>query len=186
MIMVKFFNLKKRVLKIIFSDFTMKTLKNPSFCGNWNYMNKLLSSLIVLFFINSSLLAEECLIMKGDDVDPEEFSELMGKKILFCCGSCVKAFDGAPAYYIKAIPGLAKMFSEEEKKKLGVEKVKLLEQKFCPIYPDRFINPNSKTVEHKGKTIYLWSSSAQRRWKRDPDAYFKEAFDKGLLPQFKS
>jgi YHS domain-containing protein len=98
----------------------------------------------------------------------------------------VKAFDGAAAYYIKAVPALAKKFTEAEMKKLGVDKVKLLEQRVCPIYPERFINPNSKTVEYKGKTIYLWSSSAQRRWKRDPDAYFKEAFDKGHLPQFKS
>jgi YHS domain-containing protein len=149
-------------------------------------MKKILTSLLVLFFINSSLLAEECLIMKGDDVDPEEFSEILGKKVLFCCGSCVKAFDGAQAYYIKAVPGLAKMFTEEEMKKLGVDKVKLLAQTYCPIYPDRIINPNSKTVVYKGKTIYLWSSSAQRRWKRDPDAYFKEAFEKGLLPQYKS
>ena len=149
-------------------------------------MNKLFSSILLLLFVNFSILAEECAIMKGDDVDPEEFSEITGKKILFCCGSCVKAFDGAPAYYIKAVPALAKKFTEAEMKKLGVDKIKLLDQRVCPIYPERYINPNSKTVEYKGKVIYLWSSSAQRRWKRDPDAYFKEAFDKGLLPQFKS
>jgi YHS domain-containing protein len=149
-------------------------------------MNKFLSSLLFLFLFNSSLLAEECAIMLGDEIDPEEFSESTGKKIYFCCGSCVKAFDGAAAYYIKAVPALAKKFTDAEKKKLGVDKVKLLDQRVCPIYPERFINPNSKTVEYKGKTIYLWSSSAQRRWTRDPDAYFKEAFDKGHLPQFKS
>ncbi len=149
-------------------------------------MNKILSSLFFLFLINFPLQGEECAIMLGDEIDPEEFSESTGKKIYFCCGSCVKAFDGAAAYYIKAVPALAKKYTDAEKKKLGVDKVKLLDQRVCPIYPERFINPNSKTVEYKGKTIYLWSSSAQRRWKRDPDAYFKEAFDKGHLPQFKS
>ena len=149
-------------------------------------MNKILSSLLFLFLINFPLQGEECAIMLGDEIDPEEFSESTGKKIYFCCGSCVKAFDGAAAYYIKAVPALAKKYTDAEKKKLGVDKVKLLDQRVCPIYPERFINPNSKTVEYKGKTIYLWSSSAQRRWKRDPDAYFKEAFNKGHLPQFKS
>ena len=139
-----------------------------------------------MFFFNAYVFSEECPIMLGDDIDPEEFSESTGKKIYFCCGACVKAFDGAAAYYIKAVPALAKKFTEEEKKKLGVDKIKLLEQKVCPIYPERFINPNSKSEEYKGKTIYFWSSSAQRRWKRDPDTYFKEAFEKGHLPQFKS
>lgn len=164
----------------------MIILKNSHFQDIKYYMKKFLSSLLFLFLLNSSLVAEECAIMLGDEIDPEEFSESTGKKIFFCCGSCVKAFDGAAAYYIKAVPALAKKFTEAEMKKLGVDKVKLLDQRVCPIYPERFINPNSKTVEYKGKTIYLWSSSAQRRWKRDPDAYFKEAFDKGHLPQFKS
>ena len=47
------------------------------------------------------------------------------------------------------------------------------------------VNPNSKTLEYKGKTVYFWSSSAQRRWKRDPEKYFKDAMSKGHLPQFK-
>ena len=149
-------------------------------------MYKILSTFSFLFFFNLSVFSEECPIMLGDDIDPEEFSESTGKKIFFCCGSCVKAFDSAPAYYIKAVPALAKKFTEAEMKKLGVDKVKLLEQLVCPIYPERYINPNSKTVEYKGKKIYFWSSSATRRWARDPEKYFKEAFDKGLLPQFKS
>ena len=164
----------------------MITLKKSPFQDISKNMNKILSSLLFLFLINFPLQGEECAIMLGDEIDPEEFSESTGKKIYFCCGSCVKAFDGAAAYYIKAVPALAKKYTDAEKKKLGVDKVKLLDQRVCPIYPERFINPNSKTVEYKGKTIYLWSSSAQRRWKGDPDAYFKEAFDKGHLPQFKS
>lgn len=150
------------------------------------YMKKILSSFLFILLFNFSASAEECAIMLGDEVDPEEFSESTGKKIYFCCGACVKAFDGAAAYYIKAVPALAEKFTEAEMKELGVDKVKLLDQRVCPIYPERFINPNSKTIEYKGKTIYFWSSSAQRRWKRDPDAYFKEAFEKGHLPQYKS
>ena len=148
---------------------------------------KYLTSLLLTLFLSNALFSEEetCAIMVGDEIDTEEYSEILGKKIYFCCGSCVKAFDGNQAYYIKALPSLAKKFSSDEQKKLGVDKVKLLAQRVCPIYPERVVNPNSKTVEYKGKTIYFWSSSALRRWNRDPDAYFKEAFDKGHLPQYK-
>ncbi len=148
---------------------------------------KYLTSLLLTLFLSNALFSEEetCAIMIGDEIDTEEYSEILGKKIYFCCGSCVKAFDGNQAYYIKALPSLAKKFSSDEQKKLGVDKVKLLAQRVCPIYPERIVNPNSKTVEYKGKTIYFWSSSALRRWNRDPDAYFKEAFDKGHLPQYK-
>ena len=121
--------------------------------------------------------------MLGDEIDPEEFSESTGKRFTLLC--LAKAFDGVSRLLHQSSPRTSQKFTDE-KKKLGVDKVKLLDQRVCPIYPERFINPNSKTVEYKGKTIYLWSSSAQRRWKRDPDAYFKEAFDKGHLPQFKS
>ena len=114
---------------------------------------KLLYSLLLTLFLSCTLFSEEetCALMIGDEIDPEEYSELLGKKIYFCCGSCVKAFDSNQAYYIKALPALAKKFSATEQKKLGVDKIKLLDQRFCPIYPERVVNPNSKSVEYKGK-----------------------------------
>jgi YHS domain-containing protein len=146
-----------------------------------------LSTLFIALLMQPALFgAEKCALMLEDDIDPEEYSEVMGKKIEFCCGSCVKAFDKATAYYIKAVPALAEKFSDAEKKELGVDKVTLLEQRFCPIYPDRIVNPESKTEEYNGKTVYFWSSSAQRKWKKDPEKYFKEAMERGHLPQFKS
>ena len=149
---------------------------------------KTILSVLFLFFYANFIYAdghEDCALMLGDAIDPEEYSEIEGVKVYFCCGACVKAFDGAAAYYIKAVPELAKKFTDAQMKKLGVDKVKLLDQKFCPIYPERIVNPNCKSVEYKGKKIYFWSSSAERRWKRDPDRYFKEAFEKGNLPQYK-
>lgn len=126
-------------------------------------------------------VTETCPIMKGEENDPEESIIVEGNTLGFCCGSCVKAFDANQAYYIKAIPALQKKFTDVELKKIGVDKVELLEQRFCPIYPERIINPNSKTVEYKGKTIYLWSSSAVRRWNRDADKYYSEAVEAGIL-----
>ena len=144
------------------------------------------STLILIFGFLLAQLSfaaddETCALMEGDEIDEEEFSELLGKKIYFCCGTCVKAFDANAAYYIKALPALSKKFSDAEKKKLGVDKVKLLEQRFCPIYPERVVNPNSKFEMYKGKKVYFWSSSAIRRWKRDPDKYFAEAVKRGHL-----
>ena len=148
---------------------------------------KYITSLLLTLFLSNALFSEDetCAIMIGDEIDPEEFSEILGKKIYFCCGSCVKAFDGNQAYYIKAIPALAKKFSAAEQKKLGVDKVKLMDQRVCPIYPERVVNPNSKTLEYKGKKVYFWSSSAERRWKKDPDKYFAAAMKEGNLPQLK-
>lgn len=138
--------------------------------------------LIYLMFASIAYgVTETCPIMKGEENDPEESIIVEGNTLGFCCGSCVKAFDANQAYYIKAIPALQKKFTDVELKKIGVDKVELLEQRFCPIYPERIINPNSKTVEYKGKTIYLWSSSAVRRWNRDADKYYSEAVEAGIL-----
>ena len=146
-------------------------------------MKSTLTFILGFFLVQFSFAADDetCAIMIGDGIDPEEYSEVAGKKVYFCCGSCVKAFDANTAYYIKALPALAKKFSDAEKKKLGVDKVKRMEQRYCPIYPERVVNPNSKFEVYKGKKVYFWSSSAIRRWKRDPDNYFKEAVDRGHL-----
>lgn len=123
-----------------------------------------------------------CPLMQGDTVDPDETSVVAGQTIEFCCGSCVKAFDNNVAYYIKAVPSLGELFTDEQKKQLKVCCVKLLPQRFCPVYPDRIINPKSPSVEYKGTKIYLWSSSVVRRWNRDPDRYYKQAVEAGVLP----
>ena len=148
-------------------------------------MYKLLTLIFGFLFVQLSFAADEetCAIMIGDEIDPEEYSEVAGKKIYFCCGSCVKAFDANTAYYIKALPALAKKFTDAEKKKLGVDKVKLMAQRYCPIYPENVVNPNSKFELYKGKKVYFWSSSAIRRWKRDPDKYYAEAAKRGHLPK---
>lgn len=65
--------------------------------------------LIYLMFASFAYgVTETCPIMEGEENDPEESSVVEGKAIGFCCGSCVKAFDANQAYYIKAIPCIAK------------------------------------------------------------------------------
>tara|TARA_A100001037_G_scaffold63293_1_gene55348 strand:+ start:58374 stop:58805 length:432 start_codon:yes stop_codon:yes gene_type:complete len=138
----------------------------------------------ILFFMFASFaygVTETCPLMVGEENDPEETSVVEGKTIGFCCGSCVKKFDENQAYYIKAIKSLYDSFTPEQRKKLGVDDVKLLEQKRCPIYNERVVNPKCPTVKYKGQTIYFWSSSAVRRWNRDPDKYYEEAKKAGIL-----
>ena len=119
--------------------------------------------------------------MIGEENDPEESVTVEGKKIGFCCGSCVKKFEENKAYYIKVSKILYNKFTDEERKKLGVDKVTLLKQRRCPIYNERVVNPNCPVVEYKGKKIYFWSSSAVRRWNRDPDRNYAQAKEAGIL-----
>ena len=131
----------------------------------------------------SVLAGEEptCPLMIGEENDPEETVTVGGKSIGFCCGSCVKKFDENRAYYIKAVKELFIMFSAEQRASLGVNDVVLLQQRRCPIYPERIVNPKCPSVEYKGTKIYFWSSSALRRWNRDPDKYYQTAKELGIL-----
>ena len=144
-----------------------------------------MKTLTVKFLFLASILfshgADTCPLMIGEENDPEETVTVEGKTLGFCCGSCVSKFEDNKAYYIKAVKRLHELFTPEQRKALGVDDVVLLQQERCPIYPDRIVNPNCPTVEYKGMTIYFWSSSAVRRWKRDPDKYYQEAKAAGVL-----
>ena len=142
-------------------------------------MNKFLTILFLLSFgLANADNHETCAIMLGDEIDPEEFSEVLGKKVYFCCGTCVKAFDKATAYYLKAIPELAKKFSADEQKKLGVDKVKLLDQLANLSW--RIVNPENEALEYKVEKLLLVSSTERlETWEN------VQAFQRGHLPQYK-
>ena len=53
--------------------------------------------------------------------------------------------------------------------KLGLDKVKLLDQRMCPVYNERLVTPDSPTVEFEGKTVYLYNKSALRRFNKSPE-----------------
>ena len=143
-------------------------------------MNYLLISLLALTSINLKAIST-CPLMIGEENDPEETITVEGNKLEFCCGSCVSKFEDNKAYYIAASKELFAQFSDTTREKLGVDKVVLLDQRRCPVYNDRLINPNSPSIEYQGKKIYFWSSSALRRWKRDPDSYYEKARASGVL-----
>ena len=126
---------------------------------------------------------EICPIMIEDEIDDEESSEYEGKTVYFCCTTCKKIFDKNPKYIIKiAADSLPQFKGMEDKLKLS--EVKLLDQKFCPMYPDSIVTPDSPSVEYKGKKIYFFKKRAVDKWEKDPDGNFKKATEAGLLPQF--
>ena len=106
--------------------------------------------------------------MVEDEIDEEEVVEFEGKKVYLCCGGCVKKWNKSPKYYIKAMADMLPQFKGMEKQ-LQLEKVELMAQKFCPVYKDRVVTPDSPSVDFNGKTIFLYSTGAARRWKRDPE-----------------
>lgn len=124
-----------------------------------------------------------CPIMVEDEIDEEEVVEFEGKKVYLCCGGCVKRWNKSPKYYIKAMAEMLPQFKGMEKQ-LQLDQVELMAQKFCPVYPDRVVSPESPSVELNGKKIFLYSTGAARRWKRDPEGYVKKAVELGILPQF--
>ena len=112
-----------------------------------------------------------CPLMIEDEIDPEEFVEYKGKKIFMCCGSCVKKFKKAPDYYVKLT---SKLLPQIDKSLLD-SKIKIIEQKFCMVYPDRVVSPKSYVHEHGGKKYYFWSSTAIRKFKAKPDFYIERS-----------
>ena len=125
-------------------------------------------------FLGCSGIAQEqkiCPLMIEDEIDPEEFVEYKGKKIFMCCGSCVKKFKKAPDYYVKLT---SKLLPQIDKSLLD-SKIKIIEQKFCMVYPDRVVSPKSYVHEHGGKKYYFWSSTAIRKFKAKPDFYIERA-----------
>jgi hypothetical protein len=126
----------------------------------------------------------KCPIMTEDDVDKEETVEFEGLKVGFCCGRCGKLFLESPRYYIKAAPELLPQFKGMEEK-LGLDKIVLLPQKFCPMKTRSLICPDSPVLEYKGAQIYFFDQRALEKWKLDPDGNAGRAVKAGLLPQLK-
>jgi len=144
--------------------------------------------LILVLCLPTALVAgpknEKCPLMTGEDVDSEQLVEYEGITVLFCCQDCRKKFNANPKYVIKASLELLPQF-EALKDKLELDKLTLLDQRFCPINRTNLITPASPAVDYKGVKIYLWDEDAVAEWKKDPDGCAKRGREAGLLPQLK-
>lgn len=125
---------------------------------------------------------KKCPIMTDDDIDAEETVEFEGVKVGLCCGKCGKMFAKNGKYYIKAVPEMLPQFKGMEAK-LGLDKITLLPQKFCPVKTKSLVCPDSPAVDYKGVKVYFFDQRSADKWKADPDAMAKKAVEAGLLPQ---
>ena len=48
---------------------------------------KSIIAFLLTFFLTNALFAEQetCALMVGDEIDTEEYSEILDKKVYFCC-----------------------------------------------------------------------------------------------------
>ena len=137
-------------------------------------------------FAPAALRADElntkCPIMIEDDADSEQSVVFEGKTVLLCCGKCSKLWAKNQKYYIKACPDLLPQFKGMETQ-LGLDKITLLPQKFCPMKKTSVVTPDSPSTEYKGVKVYFFDDRALTKWKTDADNYAKRAIEEGLLPQ---
>lgn len=92
----------------------------------------------------------KCPVM-GETVDGKTSTEYQGRRIDFCCDSCISKFKADPAKYLSKI------------EKLSTNQV------HCPIR-GKAVDP-AVNVEHKGKTIYFNSEDALAKFKSGPEKY---------------
>ncbi len=79
-------------------------------CERGLLMRILLTTLFVLL-LATSLPAQDvkpanptCPVMEGEPVDPEIFVDHEGKRVWFCCDSCVEDFNADPTAYLSLLP----------------------------------------------------------------------------------
>ena len=124
----------------------------------------------------------KCPIMTDSDTEPDNTVEFQGTKVGLCCSKCDKMWSKNAAYYIKAAPELLPQFKGQEAK-LGLDKITLLPQKFCPMKTANLVCPDSPSTEYKGVKVYFFDQKALDKWNLDADANAKRAIAAGLLPQ---
>jgi hypothetical protein len=130
-----------------------------------------------------------CPMMPKEAVEAGQHTvELGGVKIGLCCGQCEKLWrksDTAAKYYAKVALELGVLPQLKGKEKeLGLDKITLMEQRYCPVNPDLLVCPENPTVEFRGKKIYVHSDKAKATWEKQAEVIFTMAMEAGVLPQF--
>ncbi len=86
---------------------------------------KMILTALLLVFLAAPIRAQDggdaqeplnptCPVMEGEKVDPEIFIDFQGKRIWFCCDSCVEEFEAAPDAYLANLPQFSLEASAED------------------------------------------------------------------------
>lgn len=125
-----------------------------------------------------------CPVMKGQ-TNPDVFTEYMGKKVYFCCPSCIDTFNADPEKYIADLPQFASaqtmhtdhtMHSDQKMPAQTADETEVTNQ-YCPVMKGNKVD-SSIFTEYKGKKVYFCCPSCIDAFNADPGKYL------GLLPQF--
>ncbi|BCU77530.1 hypothetical protein [Luteolibacter sp. LG18] len=130
-----------------------------------------------------------CPMMTEDEVESDHQVDFKGTPVALCCGKCERLWNANPqaaAYYVKVSTelGLLPQFKGKEKA-LGLDSIKLLPQRYCPINRKSLITPFSPSVDYHGTKVYFFNDKAKATWEKDPEAAAKKAIEAGILPQLK-
>lgn len=123
-------------------------------------------------------------MMTDEAIETDHTVQVAGVAVGLCCGKCEKLWVKNEKYYIKAgiEQGLLPQLKGKEAE-LGLDKVELLKQRFCPFNPKTIVAPDSPSVDYKGTKVYFFNAAAQKKWEAAPDAEAEKAIKARLLPQ---
>ena len=117
---------------------------------------------------DDEIIQTTCPVMEGNPIDKNLFVEYKGKKVYFCCDTCVSLFEKDPEKYISKLP----QFKTDE----TVASVATPQQTQCPVMG----GPINKDIfiEYKGKKVYFCCDGCDDKFLADPEKYLAK------LPQF--
>ncbi|MGC3992229.1 MAG: hypothetical protein QM796_21545 [Chthoniobacteraceae bacterium] len=155
-----------------------------SFSSSWFSRLALLAIVGLSLPLMADPANKKCPMMTDDDAEVDTVVDVGGVPVGLCCGKCEKLWKKNEKYYLKAgiELGLLPQFKGKEAE-LGLDKVELMPQRFCPLNPTHVVAPDSPSVEYKGQKVYFFSQSALGKWNANPDAEAEKAIKAGLLPQ---
>ena len=135
-------------------------------------------TLTIALFLAGLLFAQEkgqkeqtiCPVMKGRKINKNLYVDHQGKRVYFCCQSCVSVFKNNPDKYMKQL----------EKEGVTLESAQKL-QSICPITGEKI--DKKYYVDALGFRIYASSEEAVKKIEENPEEAIKKIKENGEIPE---